>query len=120
MTERLQELEAEEAKVNLAELPEDDDLIKKREKYNEDKAAFDKDSKDATTLVKIYDEGKGDFWLFVREAYKYPSLMDRAGFKKRIFKALSTYGFHEGPLCDVLVSRNSVFCIVKLVERITF
>ena len=77
------------------------DLSDERIAYERDQESYEDDKKKANDMIKIYDR---DFWEYVREVAKDPSLMERCGFKKRIFKALSTYGFHEGPLCDVLVS----------------
>ena len=77
------------------------DLSDERIAYERDQESYEDDKKKANDMIKIYDR---DFWEYVREVAKDPSLMKRCGFKKRIFKALSTYGFHEGPLCDVLVS----------------
>jgi hypothetical protein len=98
-------LEEKEAKDTENQVNPDGDAAKdlsdERIAYERDQESYEDDKKKANDMIKIYDR---DFWEYVREVAKDPSLMERCGFKKRIFKALSTYGFHEGPLCDVLVS----------------
>ena len=98
-------LEEKEAKDTENQVNPDGDAAKdlsdERIAYERDQESYEDDKKKANDMIKIYDR---DFWEYVREVAKDPSLMKRCGFKKRIFKALSTYGFHEGPLCDVLVS----------------
>jgi hypothetical protein len=98
-------LEEKEAKDTENQVNPDGDAAKdlsdERIAYERDQESYEDDKKKANDMIKIYDR---DFWEYVREVAKDPSLMKRCKFKKRIFKALSTYGFHEGPLCDVLVS----------------
>ena len=87
--------------------------------FDRDKAAFDRDKNDAEKVIKIYEQG--DFWTYVREVANKQNLMKRAGFKERIFAALSTYGFHEGPLCDCLVRNMHIWlCLPVLFPTFSF
>ena len=84
-----------------AKSPEQVDTLEledKREKFR----AEEKELKEMQDLF-----ASDDFWGYVRSAHKSSVIRHiNPPFKKRVITALATFGFHEGPLCDVLCYLN--------------